>query len=671
MHLPKLHHAFKLARQLGPIQVALYALYKFGLKTGHYRRIESRELETSDLLPKHLFSLPDRDQLAQILGEDGQRTLLAEADEIVEGKFRMFGGEPVEIKLTFNQHLHHWAKYETNPKLLSNLYSQISDIKFIWEPARFGWAYILGRAYHLTRNETYAETFWHYFETFTNANPPNLGPHWMNGQEVAIRLMAFVWASQVFETAAASSSERRARLAESIAAHASRIPPTLVYARAQNNNHLVTEAAGLYTAGLALGHPGWRALGWRWLNWAFRHQISGYGEYIQHSSNYHRVMLHAALWVHAIRDADWPPLTLQSLGRATHWLFSMLDPASGRTPNLGANDGALILPLAVTPFNDFRPTVQAAARAFLRFQMPGGVWDEMSLWLGLDAHEKAYDPSLYLADHPRGRDSWAYLRASTFPSRLGHMDQLHLDLWWRGLDVAQDAGTYLYNADHPWDNPLVTGRVHNTVTVDGRDQMTRAGRFMTLDWFPAYSKSMVSTDESVLGQVTGYHKGYRGVRHERTVTVYADERWVVEDKFLSGKYARGGVLAAGDGGGSNFGIGSKLISKEPHTYRLHWLLPDWEWEVESRDQRVEISLKSPCGKVVLALQTDQQVSSLHSLVSLARAGEVVYGTRDVQPFEGWASPTYGVKEPALSLAVEVQSDRTIQFTTEFIFPHES
>ena len=36
------------------------------------------------------------------------------------------------------------------------------------------------------------------------------------------------------------------------------------------------------------------------------------------------------------------------------------------------------------------------------------------------------------------------------------MDQLHLDLWWRGLNIAQDAGTYLYNADPPWDNPLVT-----------------------------------------------------------------------------------------------------------------------------------------------------------------------------------------------------------------------
>jgi hypothetical protein len=322
----------------------------------------------------------------------------------------------------------------------------------------------------------------------------------------------------------------------------------------------------------------------------------------------------------------------------------MLDPASGRTPNLGANDGALILPLAVTPFNDFRPTVQAAARAFLRFQMPGGVWDEMSLWLGLEAHEKSYESHLYMADHLRGPESWAYLRVTQFRTRLGHMDQLHLDLWWRGLNVAQDTGTYLYNANPPWDNPLVGSRAHNTVMVDGRDQMTRGGRFINLDWFPAYSRSVAVKDESALGQVTAYHNGYPGVRHERTVTVYADEHWLVEDR---------------------------LISKEAHTYRLHWLLPNWEWEVESGDERIEITLMSPHGRIALLLRTDPLFSSLKSLFSLVRAGKVVYSTRDVRPYEGWISPTYGVKEPALSLAIEVKSIASIQFRSEFQFHHEN
>lgn len=650
MSFSKILIAIKALRQLGFTQIALYALYKLGLKTGHYQLLtetyRSLSIKTDPQFTiRALFTLPDRKKLEQILCEDGQRTLLTQADEIIAGKFRMFGGEPVELKLTFDQPLHHWTAYETGKIPVPNSQFPNPDIKFVWEPARFGWAYTLGRAYHLTQNKTYAETFWKYFEIFTDANPPNLGPHWMNGQEVAIRLMALVWADGVFRMAAASSAERCARLAISVAEHAARILPTLLYARAQNNNHLITEAAGLYTAGLVLpDHPQaskWRNLGWRWFNWAFRRQISDYGEYIQHSVNYHRVMLQIALWVDAIKDVEWLRLTFRSLGRATHWLFSMLDPASGRTPNLGANDGALILPLSETPYNDFRPTVQAAARAFLRFQMPSGIWDEMSLWLGLGEHEKAYKSDMYLADHPRGRESWAYLRAGQFRSRLGHMDQLHLDLWWRGLNITQDAGTYLYNADLPWDNPLVSSRVHNTVTVDGRDQMTRGGRFMTLDWFPAYSKSIVDTDESVLRCVKAWHMGYRDVKHERTVTVYIDEHWVVQDK---------------------------LTSKKQHTYRLHWLLPDWEWEVENREQGVGINLKSPRGKILLVLQTDPQPSNLHSLFSIVRVGEVVFGERDAQPFEGWVSPTYGTKIPALSLALEIPNMSNIRLLTEFVFP---
>ncbi len=589
-----------------------------------------------------LFSLPDRKELRSLLGKEDRHRLLAEADEIVAGKFRPFGGAPAPLQLSIEEPLEHWTAYETHNAPLphsglteTNPSLPPSDPKFIWEPARFGWAYMLGRAFHLTQDERYADAFWRHTETFLEANPPYLGPHWMNGQEVALRLMALLWAYQVFESAAASNPERRTRLAVVLAAHAARIPPTLLYARAQNNNHLLTEAAALYGAGLALKKPGWRVLGWRWLNQGLREQINGYGEYIQHSANYHRVMLGAALWVEAIRKDDLPYPTRQALGRATHWLFSLLDPDTGQVPNLGANDGALLLPLSVCPFQDYRPTVQAAARAFLRFQLPPGPWDEASLWLGLASHAKTYESGLYLGDHLRGGHSWAYLRASSYRSRLGHMDQLHLDLWWRGVNMAQDAGTYLYNAEPPWDNPLVASRVHNTITVDGREQMTRGGRFMTLDWFPAFSKRLIATEDEISGRLMAYHKGYRGIRHERVITVFNDERWQVEDT---------------------------LLAQKPHLYRLHWLLPDWKWKMETSEQGAVLRLRSPHGWVQVGLRGPS------SEVSLVRAGEVIFGQRDVQPFEGWVSPTYGVKCAALSLSCEAHSERSLQFTTEFIFP---
>ncbi|MBK8822796.1 MAG: alginate lyase family protein [Anaerolineales bacterium] len=635
----KILTGLKFLRQLGLRPLALFALYKFGLKIGHYKRVTP--VTPASLIPNSysLFTLPNRDHLAQVLSENGKAILLKEANEIVNGEIRIFG-EKIPLDFTITQPLQHWTAYESNHKLLSSFIFLHNDIKYLWEPARFAFAFTLGRAYHLTQDNQYAESFWKYFESFTQNNPANLGPHWMNGQEVAIRLMSLVWADHVFETAPASSYERRAALHRSIFEHASRIPSTLVYARSQNNNHLVTEAAAIYTAGLFFKNKTWRALGWKWLNWAFQNQIGSYGEYIQHSTNYHRVMLQTALWINFIKQDVFSISTSQAIGRSAHWLFSLLDNASGLTPNLGANDGALIFPLSASAFDDYRPTVQAAARAFLRTSLESGVWDEMSLWFGLKATERIADSSAYLTENLRGQNSWAYLRASHFKSRLSHIDQLHLDLWWRGLNITQDAGTYLYNAAAPWDNPLVTTRVHNTVTVDGRDQMTRAGRFLVLDWANAFSKNIVEADENILGRARAYHRGYRNIKHERTVTVYQNERWVVEDKLSS-------------------------RSKTPRTYRLHWLLPDYEWKIEDRESGIDLRLNSPHGWIALSLHSAFFIP--HSSFSLVRAGQLLHGQRDVQPYEGWASRNYGQKSPALSLAFEVTSAFHTTLTSEFVF----
>jgi len=85
-------------------------------------------------------------------------------------------------------------------------------------------------------------------EQFLAANPPYLGLNWVSAQEAALRLLALSFAWQVFADSANSHAGRVGLLARSIAFHAARIPPTLPYSRSQNNNHLLSEAVGLYTA---------------------------------------------------------------------------------------------------------------------------------------------------------------------------------------------------------------------------------------------------------------------------------------------------------------------------------------------------------------------------------------------------------------------------------------
>ncbi len=659
--------ALKALRELGPTAVTLNALYKLGLKTGFFRLQERRNPHLFSF--GFLFDLPTRDQLLAVLGPAGLEQLTAEADEVVARKYRPFGSEPVEINLTPPSQ-RHWTECETP--------HHTADIKLIWEPARFGWAFTLGRAFHATGDEKYAAAFWRYFESFQAANPPYFGENWMNGQEVGLRLIALTWAGQVFCQAEQTTPARLAALAVSIGIHAARIPATLLYARSQNNNHLLTEAAALYTASFALPeHPQaaeWRKTGQKWLHWCFEHQIDENGEYVQHSTNYHRLMLQTALWVFALDSRLLKPengeifdsATHENMARATRWLLYLLDPISGRVPNLGPNDGAYIFPLSTCPFSDFRPVARAAARAFLRYTLQRSPQDELSLWLGLptptdegglnlletlpEMRRLVYmrnAPPISVTASPSGQ-SWAYLRTANFRSRPGHADLLHFDLWWRGFNITLDPGTYHYNAPPPWDNALTHARFHNNITIDDADLFTRAGRFLYLDWRKVRCKWIASASSrwNAWQGLTANHTAYGerfGIGHQRNVEVNRREQWKVTDTLT-------------------------FVYREQRSIRLHWLLPDWEWQVENGDSIFEIRLKSPQGWITLKVGCGDEQRPAFTLV---RAGEVLWGNlADCPPTRGWFSPTYGVKEPALSLTLEVVSDHSLQFITLFELPAE-
>lgn len=640
--LSKLMLALKAARQLGLPRMILYARYRLGLLSGWYRRrtpLGGQPQPEELTLANTGIKFPWREDVAAVLHPDGGK-LLRLCDKICTGKVPLFEGELVDLNLSLPGKLEHWSHYR------SGQYNG-KDIKWTWEPGRFGWAATLARAYFLSREAKHARAFWDFTEQFLGANPPNLGPHWASAQEVAIRLICLAFCGQAFSRAKESTPERKLMLANAIAQHAARIPVTLTYARAQNNNHLLTESLGLYTAGVVLpDHPEsakWRSLGWKWFNRALQSQISPDGVYIQHSANYHRLMLQTALWAAALakgQGKELPQKSRHRLADATHWLLSLVDSETGRVPNLGPNDGAYLLPFTVLPYNDYRPVLQAASHAFLgEPAFPDGLWDEMGIWFGSLKAKEPVVKKPELLHRINGENSWAYLRAAKFTDRPGHADQLHVDLWWRGLNIAQDAGSYLYNGDPPWDNALAGTGVHNTITVEGRHQMTRAGKFLWLDWAQAKNIETVKDDAGRLVKLSAQHNGYRkiGIIHRRSVNITAKDKWEIVDKL--------------DGNG-------KTIQA-----RLHWLLPDWPWELEGNDLRV----KSLHGWI--SLKVEIKGNNIFSAASqLGRAGKIIAGDGEVDAVIGWVSPTYGSKQPALSFAVNVHSSNPVQITSTWEFP---
>ena len=641
--MPKFHLALKALYQLNPKQLGLYALYQINLRSGYLRwKTRSKPSLSTDIYP--VFNLPDSSALISILGDKEVSQLIELANEIVAGQVRLFGGQPSPIVLAPPEKLVHWTAYERGQQLLG-----VEDVKFIWEPARFGWVFTLGYAYQLTQDERYPKAFWQYAATFWHANPVNIGPNWISAQEVALRLMALTFAAQIFADSQLTTNDNISRLSQSIADHAGRIPSSVIYSRAQNNNHLLSEAVGLITASRVLqDHPQaqyWENLGWRWYVWGIEHQIGENGAYSQNSANYHRLMLQLALWVRAISDKKMPRVASDQLALAVHWILALCDSLTGSVPNLGPNDGAYIFPLTAHPFQDYRPVLEAASLAFLGQSAFGsGSWDDLGMWFSdrTSAEKHKFDAPNYGPAVIRNRvsDSWAYLRAEKLTSRPGHADQLHLDLWWRGHNLACDAGTFRYTAAPPWDNALTHSEIHNTITVDGREQMTRVGRFLYLDW--AQARILEQNEHSVIAEHNGYQ--HLNLTHCRKVDTQLDGSWIVEDSLLPD---------------SN--------RKSPFQSRLHWLLPDWIWQID--ETGLVLKILSPDGWVTLEIAGDTHSPTQTFQSSIVRAGKLLHGRGNITPTRGWISPTYGQKMPALSFAVELESIVPLKLISTWSFPN--
>ena len=174
----------KTARTLGLAQSAGYALDRFGLTSGHYRRSTPSRREQTALRLRPLWPLPEREALDDVLDEPARAALFEEVEEIIAGRARLFGGPPAPLALEPPGTLAHWTEYE-----LGQTDWGVEDVKLLWEPARFGWVFPLGRAYRLNGDERCPAAFWRCFETFDRANPPNLGPNWTSAQEAALRLV--------------------------------------------------------------------------------------------------------------------------------------------------------------------------------------------------------------------------------------------------------------------------------------------------------------------------------------------------------------------------------------------------------------------------------------------------------------------------------------------------
>lgn len=664
----RLGHLWQLWQHFGAAWVGYRVKYALALRSGLIRRqlpatswvaqpldrflIDARLGEPAHYLayrqqeaPPFFFSTGDQSHFRTLFSQWDQDKPgpEAEADALLAGTFRYFdhatatlGFPPAWNRNPFTSHTTptepHWSQLPD---------FDYGDIKVIWEPSRFGAVYTLVRAYWRSGDERYAEGFWCLVEDWQQHNPPQQGANWKCGQETSLRVAAWCFGLYGFLNSPASTAPRVSALAQMIALSGVRIEANISYALSQRNNHAITEAMGLWTIGILFPEfkraAAWRDKGYRLLASLASELIYEDGSFVQHSVNYHRLMLDAYLWALRLGELHGQPFSApvqERVNLARSWLYQLQDEQTGQLPYYGQNDGALFLPLNGCDYQDFRPVLQATHYLFHgnRCYAPGP-WDESLLWFfgaaALEAPQKcpprtdmqAQVGGYYTIRDPEG---FAFIRCATFQDRPGQADMLHVDLWWRGQNIALDAGTYSYNAPAPWNNPLAHTAYHNTAGVAGYDQMNRAGKFLWLPWLHSRVRFHCTSGKGLTyweGSQDGYERLAAPVTCERAIVHLGRGTWVVIDR---------------------------LMSQTPHPYRLHWLCPDvdHEWVREQSSLR----LKTDAGDYYL--QTGS--SGLGAEPSLVRA--------DPESPRGWRAPYYHYREPALSLELKVVAPSTTFYT---------
>jgi asparagine synthase (glutamine-hydrolysing) len=635
-------------RELGPAGTAFRVRWELALRTGAVTLAEHRPepLPSPDGSPAALTRLlPFGDGRAVAAAARGRipeaslRALRRAAREAARGRILCFSrwigdyGDPID----WHRNPVNGRRWDADRHWSRALRSErrVGDVKLTWEVGRFPQAYPLARAaaFFPEDRPALSDALASQIEAFLAQNPFARGVHWASGQEIAFRSMAWLFGFSLFSAEPRMASALGA-ITRGLHDAAAQIEAHLDYARkAVYNNHLLSEAFGLLLTGtvlpLAPESPRWRELGAAIIEEQAEVQVYPDGGYIQQSHTYHRVAMLTYLWAWGIRQREGkvaPRAWTSAMERSLDFLYAQQSAADGRLPNFGHNDGAHPSLLSTCDYTDFRPLLQALSVVTRgeRLYEPGP-WDECAAWFAgpaaLDAKLRprervsvSFAATGYHALRGRDPSSFGVLRCGTLKHRFSQIDMMSLDVFWRGQNVLVDPGSYLYNGPARWHAYFAGTSGHNTVQVDGRDQMLHHRRFKNL--YPVQADLLFFDDLGGYGIVEGEHDGYTrhpgGCVHRRAVLFVKDDLWVVVDRV------------AGEG---------------EHRVRLQWLGGDYPHRHDAPGG--VLTLETPEGPFCVAVVDPSGAPA---------EGDVVRGGQE--PPRGWLSRYYGEKIPVPSLVVE-------------------
>lgn len=486
-------------------------------------------------------------------------SLRESAERILKGEICFFSSDWKKLGLDYD-----WiSNPETNYKYdIFKHWSEINDfnpangdIKYVWEKSRFTYLLTIMRYdYHF--DEDHSTFVFSEIESWINANPINQGPNWKCSQEISLRLFNWMYALTFYKNSDALSEERWNKIQNTIYWSLRHVYQHINFSRiAVRNNHAITETLTLAISELLFPFipetKNWAKEGRKWFEQEVEYQIYEDGTFLQFSMNYHRVvvqLLSLGISLTELHNKKFSTVVYDRAAKSLDFLYQCLQEENGYLPNYGSNDGALFFPLSNAEYRDYRP--QLNTLHFILYSQH--LFDnknsrEDSCWIkqkskSIPVSNEIIQKRAGVISYPKGGyylirelDTFTLIRCGNYKDRPYQADNLHLDIWSKGVNILRDSGSYKYNTEKKYQDYFMGTASHNTVMVESHSQMLKGSRFIWYYWTKSLSAELTETNSEFIfkGKIAAFQFLNSKATHKRSVIKKKNSKeWVVIDEVI-------------------------------------------------------------------------------------------------------------------------------------------
>ncbi|QGG47302.1 heparinase II/III domain-containing protein [Heliorestis convoluta] len=487
------------------------------------------------------FDVPAIKNFLDKLTEDKQKEIVLVADKAVNGIITGFSSIKLDFGNPINWHYNPLTGVESKKNVkwyhLPDFDKDLGDIKVIWEASRLTHFFYLVRAYLLTDDQKYYIAFSKQLEDWLENNPYPYGVNFKCGQECTLRMVNTLIAYSIFKDCGLTSKNDKENVIQLVERCYKKVLSNFFYAhKCIKNNHTFSEICGLIVGAWCCDDTFAVKKAYELLDKEIINQFEPDGGFTQYSFNYHRFTLQIIECVYKISEKT--KIYIKETERIKNSVLLMYQAQNddGDVPNYGSNDGALIFPVTSCGYRDFRPVLNTMY-AFVEGKRlyEDNDYDEELLWFGNKKElplEKIKRKTSIFADSGfyifRHNGGFLMTCLQNYKSRPAHMDQLHIDLWHKGINVLCDSGTYSYASELGKD--LSSTKGHNTAKIKGIDQMNKKGAFLVTDWTKI--KHVNFQNNCFVGTMNSIN----GYQHKRIIEKNKLGYTVVDEVIGNGEY---------------------------------------------------------------------------------------------------------------------------------------